>query len=528
MADDGYENRINNFPVSKGIFDRYLMFRLSIEYFFHYSHTPKCAQSLCVGGAYLDYQKAQPLLVEVKKKSDYNCPLMNCIPILETIDLWIWQPLFILLVGLGLLLTWKLRGLQWNQLGYGLRLSVSQQDHEGTGDISNFQALTTALAATVGIGNIAGVATAIATGGVGALFWLWVTSIIGMATKYAEGVLAIRYRQTNRIGEVCGGPMYYLRDGLGWKKWAFAFAFFGALTTLATGNLVQSNSIALAVCNYFPSIHPNWIGVGLALCTGAVILGGIRSIGRITAYLVPFMALFYLVGCLIVIGVHLPQLPHAIFQIFSCAFTGQAAVGGFAGAGVMLAMQMGLSRGIFSNESGLGSGPIAAAAARTDYAARPALTSMAGAFLSTIVCTFTGLAIASSGTIGRLDAAGNQLSGAYMTVVAFEEAFPLGGIVVIISCILFGLTTIIGWSYYGEKCCEYLLGQRSALYYRLIYTAVVSFGVMIPAQMLWPIADIANACMALPNILGIFGLIAIVQEETHLFFRRKEPAIHVG
>ncbi len=450
--------------------------------------------------------------------------IMNVSFFLQQLDSCIWQPLFVVLMVMGLYLTWRLRGLQFRELGYSLKLAFTRHDYTAVGDISNFQALMTALAATIGIGNIAGIATAIAVGGMGSLFWLWVTSLIGMATKYAEGVLAIKYRKVDDQGGVKGGPMYYLSEGLGWKKMAVAFSFFGAITTIATGNLVQSNSIASAISNYLP-ISPMWVGVLLAICTAAVILGGIKSIGKVTAYLVPFMALFYLLACFLVIALNFSSLPQAIFSIFSCAFTGQAATGGFVGSTILVAMQMGLARGIFSNESGLGSSPIAAAAARTDHAARQALISMAGAFLSTVVCTFTGIVIAVSNVLGDVGPTGELLSGAYMTVVAFERAFPYGGLVVIISCILFGLSTIMGWSYYGEKCCEYLFGSKSVGPYRFIYTLCVMLGVMIPVDMLWSIADIANAFMAMPNIAGVLALTPVLCQETRLFFRTVRPTV---
>lgn len=447
---------------------------------------------------------------------------MDLAHILQQIDTCLWQPLFVVLVAIGLYLTWKLRGLQFREMGYSLKLSFFHKDQDAVGDISHFEALTTALAATVGIGNIAGIATALAMGGVGALFWLWVTALIGMAIKYAEAVLAIHYRIVDGKGEMAGGPMYYLRNGLGWKKMAFCFALFGALATLATGNFVQSNSIASAISGYYDV--PGWIvGLILALCTGVVLIGGIKAIGKVTAYFVPLMALLYLGGCTAVIAIYATELPAALMAIFHSAFTGQAAVGGFAGSTMLLAMQMGVARGVFSNESGLGSAPIAAAAAKTDYASRQALVSMAGALMSTIVCTFTGLAIAVCHIIGEVGPQGEALNGACMTVIAFERAFPFGGLLVIVSCILFGLSTIIGWAYYGEKCCEYMMGVRSVVYYRLIFTLCVWLGVAIPAEIVWPIADIANACMALPNLIGVIALTGVVCRETSLFFQATRP-----
>ncbi len=436
---------------------------------------------------------------------------------LNRIDAWVWQPLFVVLVGTGLFLTYRLRGLQFRYLLYSLKLAFTRHDDDAEGDISHFQALMTALAATIGIGNIAGVATAIAMGGLGALFWLWITALIGMATKYSEAILAIKYRIVDDRGEMAGGPMYYIEQGLGWKWLAVAFAFFGGLTTLFTGNLVQSNSIASAVSTSF-GVNV-WIsGAILAVCTGLVLIGGIKSIGGVTSFLVPFMAVFYVVGSFLVLVIKYAYIPEAFSLIFSTAFTGQAAVGGFAGSTIMLAVQMGVSRGVFSNESGLGSSPIAAASAKTDLPGRQALISMTGAFLSTVVCTFTGLAIAVTHVLGGIGADGTVLNGAPLTIAAFNAAFPYGGWIVVLGSILFGYSTIVGWAYYGEKCCEYLFGTRSIFFYRLIFSIIVLFGVAIPVEMVWALADIANAFMALPNLIGIVALSGIVVSETRVFF----------
>jgi alanine or glycine:cation symporter, AGCS family len=439
---------------------------------------------------------------------------------LNKIDQWIWQPLFVVLVGTGLYLTYKLRGLQFRRLYYSLKLAFTRHDDEAVGDISHFQALMTALAATIGIGNIAGVATAMATGGVGALFWLWITALIGMATKYGEAILAIRYRVQDNRGEMAGGPMYYIERGLGWKWLAAAFAFFGGITALFTGNLVQSNSMASAMHSSF---HVNvWItGLILAICTGLVLIGGIKSIGGVTSYLVPFMALFYILGSIVILIIRYDVIPEALAQIVTTAFTGQAALGGFAGSTIMLAIQMGVARGIFSNESGLGSAPIAAAAAKTDLPGRQALISMTGAFLSTVVCTFTGLAIAVTDVIGVIGPDGRALTGAPLTISAFNSALPyLGGFIVVVGSILFGYSTIIGWAYYGEKCCEYLFGTKAIFTYRLIFTVVVLLGVAIPLEMVWTLADITNALMALPNLIGLVALANVIAYQTDIFFEK--------
>ncbi len=438
---------------------------------------------------------------------------------LNTFDTWVWRPIFVILVGTGLFLTYRLRGLQFTRLIYSLKLAFTRHDDEAEGDISHFQALMTALAATIGIGNIAGVATAIAMGGLGSLFWLWITALIGMSVKYSEAILAIQYRIVDDRGEMAGGPMYYIERGLGWKWLAIMFAFFGGLTTFFTGNIVQANSIASAVSSSF-GIDVWIVGIILAVCTGLVLIGGIKSIGGVTALLVPFMALFYVLGSLAVLILRFEQIPEAVGMIISTAFTGQAAVGGFAGSTIMLAVQMGVARGIFSNESGLGTAPIAAAAAKTDLPGRQALISMTGAFLSTVVCTFTGLAIAVTHVLGGVAPDGQVLNGVPMTIAAFNSVLPYGGWIVVLGSIFFGYSTIVGWAYYGEKCCEYLFGTRSIILYRIIFSIVVALGVAIPIEIVWALADIANAFMALPNLIGIVALSSVVVVQTKVFFRK--------
>lgn len=447
--------------------------------------------------------------------------MSTLILILNKIDGWIWQPLFVVLVGVGLYLTYKLRGIQFRRLIYALKLAFTRHDDDAEGDISHFQALMTALAATIGIGNIAGVATALAMGGMGALFWLWITALIGMATKYSEAILAVKYRIVDDRGEMAGGPMYYIERGLGWKWLAFAFALFGGLTTLFTGNLVQSNSIASAIETSF-GLNV-WITGGiLAVATGLVLIGGIKSIGGVTSFLVPFMALFYILGSLAILFFRYDMIPEALAMIFRTAFTGQAAFGGFAGSTIMMAVQMGVARGVFSNESGLGSSPIAAAAAKTDLPGRQALISMTGAFLSTIVCTFTGLAIAVTHVLGQYGPDGKVLNGAPLTIAAFNKAFPYGGLIVVFGSILFGYSTIVGWAYYGEKCSEYLFGTKAIFIYRIIFSVFVLLGVGIPIEVVWSLADIANAFMALPNLIGIVALSSVVAGQTKTFFEKVE------
>jgi len=449
---------------------------------------------------------------------------MTLVEVSQRLANYIWQPLFVILLALGLYLTVRLKGLQFRYLWYSLKLAFKRHDHTDIGDISQFQALTTALAATIGIGNIAGIATAVATGGLGALFWVWITCLVSMSIKYAEATLSVRYRAVDARGEMSGGPMHYIDRGLGWKPLAMMFALFGMIATITTGSLIQSNSIASALSGYYQT-HDWIVGLLLALCTGLVLVGGIKSIGKVTAVLVPLMALFYFFGSCIVIGCNLDSLSDALHTIFVSAFTGQAAVGGFIGSTMIVAMQMGVARGVFSSETGLGSSSIAAAAAKTDYPSRQALISMVGSFLSTIICTFTGLAIAVTHVLGTYDSHGKLLNGAYMTVMAFEKAFPYGGLVVIVCCILFGLSTIIGWSYYGEKCCEYLFGLRSVPIYRMIFILCVFLGVIIPLDLIWSLADIANAFMALPNLIGILFLTSVVCQETDFFFKKRAASV---
>lgn len=440
------------------------------------------------------------------------------------INRWIWQPLFVMLVAVGFFLTYKLRGIQFTKLGYALKLAFGKQEEKGKGDISHFQALMTALAATIGIGNIAGVATAIVMGGWGALFWLWFTSLIGMSMKYTEAVLAIKFRVVDQAGQMSGGPMYYMEKGLKWKKLAITFACFATIATFFTGNIVQSQSIAVVVKNAF-FVSPWITGVFLAIATALVLLRGICSIGKVSSYLVPFMALLYVVGSLIVLVLRFELIPDAFMMILRSAFHGQAAVGGFVGATVMMGIQMGVSRGIFSNESGLGTAPIAAAAAKTDSAEKQAFISMTGAFLSTVICTFTGLALAVTGVLGQLDSDGKILNGAALTMAAFGKTIPKGELVVVFGSILFGFSTIIGWAYYGERCVEYLFGANRLFFYRFLYSIVVFLGVFIPLEMVWATADIANAFMALPNLIAITALVGVVVQGTKGYLERVKNGI---
>jgi AGCS family alanine or glycine:cation symporter len=446
------------------------------------------------------------------------------------IENWIWgAPLLILLTIVGLFLTIALRGVQFRYLFYSLKLAFSRQDRQAEGDISQFQALMTALAGMIGIGSITGVATAIAVGGLGSLFWMWIASLIGMATKYAEAILAVKYRTTDEKGEMCGGPMYYLERGLRSKKLALFFAIVGAITALGTGNMVQANSIAAGIKEWVP-IDSFSIGIVLSLLTGFALFGGIKRIGKVSSWLVPFMALFYILSGLLVIALRVDLLPQAFLEILKQGLSGKAAFGGFAGASVMMAVQYGVSRTVFSTEAGLGSAPIAAAAAKTDVPARQALISMSGVFItSMIVCTITGLAIAVSGLFGSLDAEGIPLSGSSLAYLSFESILPHGGLIVTLSLILFGYTTILGWAYYGEKCVEYLWGRRVIHAYRILFILFLIPGATLSLQTVWSFANIMNGLMAFPNLVALFGLSAVVISETRFFddllkFERQQPA----
>lgn len=440
---------------------------------------------------------------------------------LSKLNQLIWgPPLLLLLVGTGLYYTFLLKGLQFRYLAYSLKLVFTRHDDgDVEGDVSQFQSLMTAMSATIGIGSIAGVATAVATGGMGAIFWMWMIGLIGMATKYAESILAVKYRMHDEAGEMSGGPMYYLERGLQWKGLAILFAVAGVFGSFVTGNMIQSNSVADAVLNYFPDSRI-WVGVALALFTGVVLLKGIKSIAWVSEYLVPFMAALYMIGGLLIIGVNYKMLPQGIVNIFIAAFTKQAAFGGFLGSSVMLALRMGVVRGINSNEAGLGSSPIASAAAKTDRPGRQAMISMSGAFIATFfVCTITGLVLSVTDVLGAFSTSGQALNGSTMVIHSFNKSLPGSGWVVTVAIILFGYTTILGWAYYGEKCFEYLFGKKSVSFFRLFYTIVVIFGAVVSLDMVWNFSDITNALMAFPNLLGLLALSLVVKKETVSFLQ---------
>lgn len=429
-------------------------------------------------------------------------------------------PMLILLVGTGLVLTVALRGLQFRKLGYSLYLALikREDDPDQPGDISNFQALMTALSATVGTGNVAGVATAIAVGGPGALFWMWLTGLVGMATKYAEAVLAVKYRIVDEKGEMSGGPMYYISKGLGMPKLGAIFAFCAALAAFGAGNMVQSNSVADAVLATY-NIPPYVTGIVLVISTAGVILGGIKKIGKFTAVLVPVMILFYMGGAFYIVLSRIADVPDAVCLIVEHAFNPTAALGGFSGATIMLAIRMGVARGVFSNESGLGTAPIAAAAARTNCAVTQALISMTQTFISTLfVCTITGLVLIMTG------AWTSGLNGAALTANAFAIGFPGGDQVVTIGLVLFAYSTILGWCYYGEKSVEYLMGVKAVKPYRIVYICFVGVGAVAKLSLVWNISDALNGLMALPNLIGLLFLTPVVVAETRKYFDKQKAA----
>jgi len=434
---------------------------------------------------------------------------------LDKIDSFLWDNcLIFLLIGTGLYLTIYLKGIQFRYLFTSLKLAFSKHDDTHAGDISQFQSLMTSLAATIGIGSIAGMATAVMAGGYGAIFWMWVVALIGMATKYAEGILAVKFRLSNAKGEMKGGPMYYLRDGLKQKWLGIAFAFFGIMAACGGGNLIQSQSISDAIRDIFP-IPAYMIGIVLSLFTAVVIFGGIKKLGKVNAFLVPIMALLYVIFGLGIVIIHADKLLVGLKWIFLSAFNGKAAFGGLAGIGVMNAMQMGIARGISSNEAGLGSGPIASAAAKTDTPAKQALISMSSVFLSSFfVCTITVLVLAVSGVIGTTNASGALLNGAPLVMHAFSKTIPFGNIIVAIGLILFGFSTILGWAYYGEKCMEFLFHERGVNIFRIFFTGFVFLGSIASLEVVWPIADIMNGLMALPNLIGILLLAKVVRTES--------------
>lgn len=438
----------------------------------------------------------------------------------SVVNSFVWGPwLLVFLVGTGIFLTIRLGFLQFFQLPYALKLAFSpaQQDRKSKGDISHFQALMTALAATIGTGNIVGVATAFILGGPGAVFWMWITAIFGMATKYGEAVLAVKYRVVDAKGEMAGGPMFYIEKGLGWKWLAVLFAFFGAVAAFGIGNLVQINSVAGNMSSTF-NVDPVITGIVLTIFTAIVILGGVKSIGRWSSIIVPFMAVFYILGGLYIVFTNLNLLGPAFALIFTDAFSAEAGLGALIGTTI----RYGVARGLFSNEAGMGSAPIAAAAAKTDHPCRQGLVSMTGTFLDTIVvCSITGLSLVMASLGGFIASDPNA---AALTSQSFQYFIPYGSILVTIALLFFAYSTVLGWSYYGEKCFYYLVGDKGLIPYRVIFCLTVFIGAVTELDLVWSIADTFNAAMCLPNLLALLLLSGVIVAETNDFkqLRMKE------
>jgi len=430
--------------------------------------------------------------------------------LLVSISDFLWgYPLLILLFGTHLFLTFRLKLIQ-RFIGKAIKISL-KRNKEGKGDISQFGALTTALAATIGTGNIVGVSTAIAAGGPGAVFWMWLTGVFGIATKYSEALLAVKYRVELNDGSFAGGPMYVLEKGLNMKWLGIIFAAFTSVTAFGIGNMVQANSISVLVHDSLGISH--WItGLILALLTASVIIGGIKSIAKVCEALVPFMAIFYVIGCIVLLIINIDTVPQSFMLIINSAFTGHAAIGGFLGAGMKEAVRFGIARGLFSNESGLGSAPIVAAAAQTKNPVRQALVSSTGTFWDTVVvCAFTGLIIVNSFEWQ------NGLNGAILTKTAFSDIPIIGPTILTIGLLTFVFSTILGWSYYGEKSIEYLVGRKAVLPYRYIWVVMVFVGSIISLNVVWTFADITNALMALPNLVALLFLNKVIVSETEKY-----------
>lgn len=436
--------------------------------------------------------------------------------ILNQIDSFVWgPPLLMLLVGTGIWLTVRLGVLQVVRLPRALTLIFTSKN-DGSGDVNSFQSLMTALAATVGTGNIVGVATALKAGGPGALFWMWLAAFFGMATKYAEGLLAVKYRSVDKNGNIAGGPMYYIEKGLGekYRPLAVLFALFGVLCAyFGIGTFAQVNSI-VEITQLAAGIPVEYTGIVLTVLVAAITLGGLKSIARVAGKLVPTMALLYLLITMGILIFNIDALPAAIASVIESAFTPTAATGGFLGATVMMALRNGVARGVFSNESGLGSAPIVAAAAKTKWPAEQGLISMTGTFIDTIIiCTLTGLSLIVTG------AWSGEFNGAAMTQQAFVSVYGnLGSLLLMIGLSLFAFTTILGWNYYGERCIEYLLGVKAILPYRLIFIGLIACGPFLKLEAIWVLADIVNGLMAIPNLIALLGLTGVIVAETKRYF----------
>ena len=453
--------------------------------------------------------------------------------VISQINAFAWGPPMLGMLGVtGVLLTLGLVFMPWRKVGYGFGLLFSKEEDKGEGEVKPFNALMTALSATVGTGNIAGVATAIALGGPGAIFYMWLIALFGMATKYAEAVCAVTYREVDKHGKYVGGPMYYLRNGVG--KFApelgtwlgYAFAIFGAVAAFGIGNAVQVNSMAVALEDSFSM--PTWLtGVIVAGLVGFVVLGGIRRIGDVAGKLVPAMIVLYIGASLLIIFINIAEVPAAIGMIFKYAFEPVAAAGGFAGAAVAAAIRFGVARGVFSNESGLGSAAIAHAAAKTDNPVRQGVIAMLGTFIDTIiVCTMTALVILTSGAWMEADAAGQGLTGAVLTSTAFANTIGGGNYIVTIALTVFAFTTVLGWSYYGERCWQFLFGEQKIAIqiYRIMWVVALLVFANLKVGFVWNLSDTLNGLMAIPNLIGLLLLAPMVFQVTREYFEKEKAS----
>ncbi|MBT6592451.1 MAG: sodium:alanine symporter family protein [Porticoccaceae bacterium] len=439
--------------------------------------------------------------------------------IIDTMRDVIWGPgMLTLLLGTGIYLTIGLKGISITKIPYAFKQLFKGRKGSGEGEISPFNALMTALSSTVGTGNIVGVATAIALGGPGALFWMWCAAVIGLATKYAEAVLAVHYRETDVLGKKVGGPMYYIKNGLGenWKWLGMLFAFFGALAGFGLANTVQSNAVSQILESNFhvPTLVS---GLVMSILVGVVLLGGIKRIAEVAGKLVPLMAVIYLLATMSILILNAAAVPAAVVLIVDTAFNGAAATGGFVGASIMLALQSGVARGVFSNESGLGSAPIAHAAAETNSPVRQGSIAMLGTFIDTlIICTMTGLVLVVTGVWD------GELYGAAMTSAAFSSQLPFGDIILTLCIILFGFTTMLGWSYYGERCAEFLLGPKVIVPFRVFWVAGIFLGTQMSLELVWKMSDVLNGMMAIPNLIALVFLAPVVFRLSKEYFAEEE------
>lgn len=427
----------------------------------------------------------------------------------------VWGPLMLLLLlGTGIFLTLGLKGMTIRRIPYAFRQLLQGRKGSGEGEVSPFNALMTSLSSTVGTGNIAGVATAISLGGPGALFWMWCTALVGMATKYAEAVLAVNYRETDSTGKKIGGPMYYIKNGLGdnWKWLGILFAIFGSLAGFGLANTVQSHEVSRVLAENY-QIPSHYSGVVMAFLVAMVLLGGIKRIASVAGKLVPFMTIVYVISTLLILISYYQAIPSAIVLIVDSAFNGAAATGGFAGAAMIAGLRAGVARGIFSNESGLGSAPIAHAAAETNSPVRQGTIAMLGTFIDTIIiCTMTGLVLIASG------AWTGELAGANMTRSVFSEGLPFGDTIFTLSLVLFAFTTMLGWSYYGERCAEFLFGPKVITPFRILWVLGIYVGTQMQGGIVWKLADILNGMMAFPNLIALLFLSPVVFALTREYF----------